>query len=106
MRGMFARSQIVPGTSRRPKERDRQGHPCRVFVHNDDVTPMDFVVHILKTIFLIPTPNAEHIMYTAHLNGKAYVQTLPVQEARRRIGKALFSARLQHLPLEFSLEDN
>jgi ATP-dependent Clp protease adapter protein ClpS len=43
-------------------------------------------------------------MYSAHLNGKAYVQTLPRKEAQRRVGQARFSARLRGFPLEFSME--
>ena len=65
---------------------------------------MDFVIHVLMTIFLVPSPNAEHIMLTAHLNGRAYVQTLPAPEARRRINRATFVARLKQLPLHFSME--
>ena len=65
---------------------------------------MDFVVYILTTVFLVPSPNADHIMYAAHLNGISYVQTLPTEEAQRRIGKAHFAARLRGLPLTFSLE--
>jgi ATP-dependent Clp protease adapter protein ClpS len=45
-----------------------------------------------------------NIMYTAHLNGAAYVQTLPRTEAKRRINKAHFAARLKSFPLEFSME--
>jgi ATP-dependent Clp protease adaptor protein ClpS len=100
---MSGKHQIVPSRKKKQQERREGERPCRVFVHNDDVTPMDFVVHVLATVFLIPSPNAEHIMYAAHLNGKSYVQTLPEDEARRRIGKARFSARLRDLPLEFSL---
>src|SRR5512138_3827124 len=62
--------------------------PYRVYLHNDDVTPMDFVVHILMRIFLLPTVNAAQVTWSAHLNGKAYVQTLPLSEARRRIARA------------------
>ncbi len=65
---------------------------------------MDFVVHVLTSIFELPSPNAEHVMYSAHLNGKAYVQTLPRREAQRRVGQARFAARLRGFPLEFSLE--
>jgi len=75
-----------------------------IIIHNDDTTPMDFVIHILNTIFSIPNPNAANIMYTAHLNGEAYVQTLPKLEAQRRVGKARFAARLQSYPLEFSIK--
>ena len=75
-----------------------------IFTNNDDTTPMDFVVHVLVTIFLVPSPNAEHIMYTAHLTGSAYVQSLPLMEARLRINKARLAAGLKSLPLKFSLD--
>jgi ATP-dependent Clp protease adaptor protein ClpS len=75
-----------------------------VIIHNDDVTPMDFVIDVLTTIFCVPNSNAAHIMITAHINGEAYVQTLPKPEAQRRINKARFAARLSRYPLEFSMQ--
>ena len=76
----------------------------RVIIHNDDVTPMDFVVQILKTIFYLSNPKAAEIMLTAHYYGTAYVQTLPRSEAEKRINKAHFAAGLEGYPLHFSLE--
>ena len=76
----------------------------RVIIHNDDVTPMDFVVQILKTIFYLSNPKAAEIMLTAHFYGTAYVQTLPKSEAERRINKAHFAAGLEGYPLHFSIE--
>ncbi|HXF84525.1 MAG TPA: ATP-dependent Clp protease adaptor ClpS [Anaerolineales bacterium] len=76
----------------------------RVIIHNDDVTPMDFVVHVLKTIFYLPNPKAVEVMLTAHFYGNAYVQTLPKSEAERRINKAHFAAGLEGYPLHFSME--
>jgi ATP-dependent Clp protease adaptor protein ClpS len=104
MRRMFLKEQLVPEKSERLKRHPSQGRLVRVFIHNDRVTPMDFVVHVLITIFLVPSPNAEHIMYTAHLTGCAYVQTLPSVEAQLRINKARFAAGLRGLPLQFSME--
>jgi ATP-dependent Clp protease adapter protein ClpS len=65
---------------------------------------MDFVVHVLVNVFLLPVINAQHVMFSAHLNGRAYVQTLPADEAQRRVGRACFAARLRRFPLQFSLE--
>lgn len=76
----------------------------RVIIHNDDVTPMDFVVSILERIFFIAGPDALEIMYTAHFSGAAYVQTLPKSEAQSRVGKAHFAAGLEGYPLRFSIE--
>lgn len=76
----------------------------RVIIHNDDVTPMDFVVHVLKTIFYLSNPKAAEIMLTAHVYGTAYVQTLPKTEAEKRINKAHFAAGLEGYPLHFSME--
>jgi ATP-dependent Clp protease adaptor protein ClpS len=101
---MFVKEQLVPEKSSRQKWQPSQGRLVKVFIHNDEITPMDFVVHVLVNIFLVPSPNAEHIMYTAHLTGSAYVQTLPSAEARLRIYKAQFAAGLRGLPLQFSTE--
>lgn len=101
---MASEARPIPEKIEKEKEKTEQGPLYRVFIHNDDVTPMDFVIHVLITFFIIPHPNAINIMYTAHLNGKAYVQTLPKPEARRRINKACFAARLKRYPLEFSME--
>lgn len=104
MRDMDLERQLVP---KRAEEAEGQSQPeplVRVIVHNDDITPMDFVVHILRTIFLIPDPNTTAMMYTAHRTGRAYVQSLPRPEAKRRINKAHFAARLSQYPLEFSWE--
>ena len=76
----------------------------RVIIHNDDVTPMDFVIHILMTIFLLSHINAGQIMLTAHIHGTAYVQSLPKPEARKRINTAHFTAALKNYPLHFSME--
>jgi len=76
----------------------------RVLIHNDDATPMDFVIHILTAIFLLPIINAGQVMLTAHLQGTAYVQTLPKEEARKRINSAHFAAALKNYPLQFTME--
>src|SRR5512143_719088 len=104
MRPMFPEAQLVPGRSTDAATRSAYGPLYRVFILNDDVTPMDFVVHLLVTVFLVDHVNAEYIMYTAHQTGKVYIQTLPASEARRRIGKARFVARLKALPLDFAME--
>lgn len=76
----------------------------RVLIHNDDVTPMDFVVSILERIFFVNAPDALQIMFTAHFSGIAYVQTLPKAEAQSRVSRAHFAAGLEGYPLHFSIE--
>jgi ATP-dependent Clp protease adaptor protein ClpS len=76
----------------------------RIIIHNDDVTPMDFVVNVLTSIFVLPQPDAVEVMLVAHYKGAAYVQILPKTEAEKRINKAHFAAGLEGYPLHFSLE--
>ena len=96
-----APTKIIPV----PVPEDELEPLVRVIIHNDDVTPMDFVVHVLESIFFLNQPNALEVMYTAHFSGMAYVQTLPKTEAQNRICKAHFAAGLECNPLHFSLED-
>lgn len=78
--------------------------PYRVLVHNDEVTPYEFVIAILVRIFELTPIIAEHVTFTAHTNGMALVVVLPKTEAERRVGKAHFAARLEGFPLTFTVE--
>jgi ATP-dependent Clp protease adaptor protein ClpS len=76
----------------------------RVIIHNDSITPMDFVVRVLTEIFFLGTPNAMEIMLKAHITGTAYVQTVSKSEAEKRIHKAHSLADAEGYPLQFSME--
>lgn len=96
--------EIAPDIEEDTQEITEEEPLYRVLIHNDDVTPMDFVVMILEKIFFVTRPDALNIMLTAHYTGMAYVQTLPKSEAQKRIGKAQFAAGLEGYPLKFSME--
>ena len=76
----------------------------KIFIHNDDVTPIDFVISILERIFELDAVAAQVVTYTAHTAGIAYVTTLPRTEAQQRVGKAHFAASLEGFPLTFTIE--
>lgn len=78
--------------------------PYRVLIHNDDITPMDFVVAVLRAVFKLGSREALGIMLEAHYTGVAYVMTLPHEEAKYRVGKAHSMARAAGYPLTFSIE--
>ena len=75
-----------------------------VVIHNDDVTPMDFVVEVLKQIFFLGNDRAAEIMLAAHVKGSAYVQTLPRVEAEKRVQHAHQTAGTAGYPLTFTIE--
>lgn len=78
--------------------------PVRVFIHNDDVTPYDFVVAVLQRFFGLNPLDAELVTYTAHRSGVAYVTTLPRSEAEEKVGQAYLAAGLEGYPLTFTIE--
>jgi ATP-dependent Clp protease adaptor protein ClpS len=78
--------------------------PFKVFIHNDDVTPYDFVITVLQRFFQLDVFQAEVVTFTAHSQGMAYVTTLPRPEAVSRVGKAHFAASLEGYPLTFTIE--
>jgi ATP-dependent Clp protease adapter protein ClpS len=60
----------------------------KVFLLNDDYTPMEFVVHVLERIFDLDRKDAEQLTHRVHNDGIA--QCLP---ARGRREKAHGSSR-------------
>ena len=104
MRPMDIHVQNTPDIVEEQAEQTSEEPLYRVIIHNDDITPMVLVIQVLKSIFLIPNPAALHVMYTAHLHGSAFVQTLPKVEAQKRINKAHFAAHMKNYPLKFTME--
>ena len=75
-----------------------------VLVHNDEVTPYEYVVRLLEHLFMLSDEMAEHVAQTAHTEGKAVVVVRPRAEAERLVKVARSRARLDGYPLTFSLE--
>ncbi len=78
--------------------------PYKVIIHNDDVTPFEFVVAVLRVVFELSGRVALSVTTEAHYTGAAYVMTLPHEEAKYRVGKAHSLARSAGYPLTFSIE--
>lgn len=78
--------------------------PYRVMILNDDVTPMEFVVLVLRRFFDLQNERAIAIMLEAHYEGQAHVTTLPFEEAQQRVYGAHSAARAAGYPLTFFLE--
>ncbi len=76
----------------------------RVLIHNDDLTPMDFVVRVLGEIFRLNWARSVQVMLEAHLKGVAFVVTEPLEKAEFHVDQAKSLARARKYPLAFSIE--
>jgi len=76
----------------------------RILIHNDDVTPFEYVIRVLKRIFMLSQELAEHVAETAHEQEVAIVMIRPRPEAEKLIGIARAQARADGYPLTFSME--
>jgi len=93
-----------PAVETVPDAKSRLTPMWRVLIHNDDVTPMDFVVHILVRIFQLSGARAEEVMWEAHRSGVAHVVTEPLERAEFHVDQARSLSRPRGWPLTFSVE--
>lgn len=77
-----------------------------VLIHNDDVTPFDYVIGILGDLFMLSGELAEHVAWTAHSKGTAVVVVRPRTEAEKLVKVARGRARVDSYPLTFTLEQD
>ena len=77
----------------------REPRHYRVVMHNDDFTPMDFVVEILIDIFHKGIPEAERE------SGRAAVGAYPYDIAATKVQTALGRAREGGYPFRMTLEE-
>lgn len=86
------------------KPKTKQPPLYKVVVHNDDYTPMEFVVEVLMTYFNLDRERAVQIMLTVHTRGKAVAGTYTAQIAETKVAMVNDHARAHQHPLLCTME--
>ena len=76
----------------------------KVILLNDDYTPMEFVVHVLKLIFGMDHETANFVMLTVHMTGSAVVGIYPREIAETKCEQVNEYAHNQNYPLMSKIE--
>ncbi len=71
----------------------------RVVLHNDDYTTMEFVVHILTTIFHKSQQEGERIMLDVHKRGKGVCGVYTREIAQTKVEHVKVLAKQNQFPL-------
>lgn len=87
------------------KERLEKPKLYKVILHNDDFTTMDFVVFILKHVFLRSDAEAFTIMFKVHNEGIGVAGTYTYEIATMKANKAINLARANEFPLLCTVEE-
>jgi ATP-dependent Clp protease adaptor protein ClpS len=76
----------------------------QVVMHNDDYTPMEFVVAVLEVYFHMDRVKATKIMYEVHMSGKASCGVFSKDVAVTKVDQVSEYARTHEHPLLCSIE--
>ncbi len=92
------------GTKTRSKTRVARPPLYKVMLINDDFTPRDFVVIVLKAEFRMSEDQAHRVMVTAHTKGSCVVAVFTREIAEAKAARATDMARAEGFPLLFTTE--
>src|SRR5579883_2921372 len=93
---------LKPETVSKPKI--EQPRMYKVVLLNDDYTPREFVVQVLKAVFRTNEDQAYRIMMTAHQRGVCVVATFTRDVAESKAKEGTDMGRQKGYPLMFSTE--
>ncbi len=92
------------GVLTRTKAKPKKPSMYKVFLVNDDFTPMDFVVHILERFFGKNKEEAAEIMMNVHRKGVGLCGVYTYEVAETKVSQVLDCARQNEHPLQCTLE--
>ncbi|WP_028032657.1 ATP-dependent Clp protease adapter ClpS [Chelativorans sp. J32] len=93
---------LKPSTRTKPKVDRPKLH--KVILVNDDFTPREFVVRVLKAEFRLNQDQAYRVMITAHRRGTCVVAVFPKDVAETKATRATDAGRKAGYPLLFTTE--
>lgn len=96
------------GTAVITKSRTKLSEPSmyRVLLHNDDFTPMDFVVQVLQVFFHKDVAQANKIMLEVHEKGIGLCGVYPRELAETKAVLVSEKARENQYPLRCTFEED
>ena len=95
-------TQTKPRTKTQPKLERPRLH--KVILVNDDFTPREFVVTVLKAEFRMSESQAFRVMFTAHKRGACVVAVYARDVAETKATRATDFGRSKGFPLLFTTE--
>ena len=89
---------------KRKREPQRPGK-FAVVLHNDDYTPMEFVVYALQEVFHHPFERAERIMLSVHKDGMGVAGIYHLEIAEQKAYETAELAKENQFPLKITIEE-
>ena len=92
------------GVATRTRTKPKKPSMFKVLMLNDDYTPMEFVVLVLKRFFSMDLEQATRVMLHVHQRGVGVCGIFPYEIAETKVNQVMdFAAQNQH-PLRCTLE--
>ena len=89
----------------RPETKKQDPTLFKVVVLNDDYSTMEFVVHVLETVFQKSPAEAYQIMMHVHVNGRGIAGIYPWEVAETKADTVITLARDAGFPLRAVTEE-
>jgi ATP-dependent Clp protease adaptor protein ClpS len=92
------------GLATRTRARPKKPSMFKVLMLNDDYTPMEFVVMVLKRFFHMDLEQATRVMLHVHQRGVGVCGIFPYEIAETKVNQVMDFARQNQHPLQCTLE--
>ena len=89
----------------RPKKKTKRPEMFNVVLYNDDYTTMEFVIHVLESIFDKGPAEAYRVMMEVHTGGKGLCGSYTYEVAETKVETVHELARSEGFPLRAGIEE-
>ena len=92
------------GLATKTRAKTKKPSQYKVLMLNDDYTPMEFVVMVLKRFFRMDLEQATRVMLHVHQRGVGVCGIFPYEVAETKVNQVMDFARANQHPLQCTLE--
>ena len=100
----MSQQTVTPKTKTKTKPKVERPKLWKVILLNDDYTPREFVVMVLKAVFRMNEDQAYNVMMTAHQRGACVIAVFTKDVADTKAKEATELGKSKGYPLFFTTE--